>query len=114
MKLRADPEVAQWLIEGDWSFQWDAGNSTKSKTSHGFSMGEIESLFLGTFVPAGEVVRVGMLERRWVVFGQTSAGRRATLVFTVRDEGNLLRPISCRAMREDEEAVYEEAIADSE
>ena len=46
-------------------------------------------------------------EPRWLVLGEDAAGRRLALVFTRR--GNRLRPISCRAMRGKEKALYEKA-----
>jgi hypothetical protein len=39
--------------------------------------------------------------------GEDAAGRRLALIFTRR--GDRLRPISCRAMRPKERALYEEA-----
>ena len=46
-------------------------------------------------------------EPRWLLLGETDAGRQLTLIFTRR--GNRIRPISCRPMRRNERRLYEEA-----
>ncbi len=110
MQFEQDEDLARWfeeLLITKEVFQWDRGNSTKN-AKHGVSQKEIESLFLGSFVLGGRITEPHHIENRWVMFGESAAGRRLTLIFTVRD--NLIRPISCRPMRKEERKLYEEVI----
>jgi uncharacterized DUF497 family protein len=59
---------------------------------------------------AGRIIEPVHAERRYLVLG-VAGGRGAALVFTRR--GELLRPISCRAMREKERAIYDAATKSS-
>ena len=110
MRFEQDEELARWfeeLVITNDVFQWDRGNSTKN-VKHGVSQKEIESLLLGSFVLGGRIIEPHHIENRWVLFSESMTGRRLTLIFTIRD--NLIRPISCRAMREEERKLYEEII----
>jgi len=109
MKLAADPATERWLIGltgADHEFEWDIGNLTKNR-KHGVEAGDIQALVGGDFYFAGRIVEPGHTERRWLALGEDAAGRRLALVFTRREDR--LRPISCRAMRPKERALYEEA-----
>jgi len=106
VKLVAEPDVAAWL----WTrpaMEWDAGNSTKSQTKHGFSTVDVESLLDAPVLFAGRVVEPAYEEARYLLLGVTAGGRRAALVFARR--GDRLRPISCRAMRKKEKEAYDAA-----
>ena len=88
MMLAADPATEGWLIGltgAAQEFEWDIGNLTKNR-KHGVEPGDIHALIGGDFYFAGRIVEP---------------------VFTRR--GDRLRPISCRAMRPKERALYEEA-----
>jgi uncharacterized DUF497 family protein len=87
--------------------EWDTGNSTKSQTKHGFSTADVESVFDAPLLLAGRIVEPAHEEMRYLLLGVTSDGRRAALIFAVR--GDRLRPISCRAMRENEKEAYDAA-----
>ena len=109
MKLAVDPATEGWLIGltgADDEFEWDIGNLTKNR-KHGVEPGDIQALVVGDFYFAGRIVEPVHAERRWLALGEDAAGRRLSPVFTRR--GDRLRPISCRAMRPKESAVYEEA-----
>ena len=109
IKLVADPTTERWLIGltgADHDFEWDIGNLTKNR-KHGVEPGDIQALVGGEFYFAGRIVEPDHTERRWLALGEDAAGRRLALVFTRR--GDRLRPISCRAMRPKERALYEEA-----
>ena len=107
MKLVADEEIAAWLAERP-AFQWDPGNSTKSEVKHGYSAQEIESMMDGITLLAGRIIEPDRGEPRWLLLGTSAAGAPLALVFARR--GNLLRPISCRAMRKSERRLYGKAV----
>ncbi len=110
MRFERDPDLLSWFAALALSkrlFQWDRGNTSKHR-KHNVTPAEIEELFFNPFVLGGRIVEPYHPESRWVLFGQTLKGRNLTLIFTVRDE--LIRPISCRAMRKEEKKLYEENI----
>ena len=106
MRLAHDQEVAAWLSTGP-RLEWDAGNSTKSETKHGFDVADVESLLAGSLLFAGRIVEPQHPEARYLLLGATSDSRLAALIFARR--GEALRPISCRAMRKKEKEVYNAA-----
>jgi len=106
VKLVADPGVATWLGTHP-AMEWDAGNSTKSRTKHGFSTADAESLLDAPVLFAGRIVEPAHEEARYLLLGATARGRRAALIFARR--GDKLRPISCRAMRKKEKEAYDAA-----
>jgi len=109
MKLAADPVTESWLIRltgADREFDWDVGNLTKNR-KHGIEPRHVHALIGGDFYFAGRIVEPVHNEPRWLALGEDATGRRLSLVFTRR--GDRLRPISCRAMRRKETALYEEA-----
>lgn len=106
MKLSADAEIAAWLATHP-AMDWDAGNSAKSETKHGFSTADVESIFDGTVLFVGRIVEPEHEESRYLLLGVTPDGRRAALIFARR--GDKLRPISCRAMRKKEKEAYDAA-----
>lgn len=108
MKVIADTETEQWLLSGP-PFQWDHGNQTKSTVKHGIATDEAESIYLSPVVFGGRMVEPGRGEPRWVLYGVTVTRRHIAIVFTRR--GDMLRAISCRAMRAKEEAAYEARIS---
>jgi uncharacterized DUF497 family protein len=106
VRLTAAPDIAEWLRTRP-HMEWDAGNSTKSQTKHGFGTAEVESILDAAVVFAGRIVEPAHDEARYLLLGVTSGGRHAALVFTRR--GDKLRPISCRAMRKGEKEAYDAA-----
>ena len=111
MKLGGDPEAEAWLEAlpaGPEAFEWDSGNRSKN-SKHGVEPPEVESLFVRTFFLAGRIVEPVHDEPRWLLLGESDAGRRLALIFTRR--GDRVRPISCRPMRQDEKRIYDDAKA---
>ena len=106
MRLTAAPDIAEWLGTRPL-VEWDAGNSTKSQTKHGFRTADVESILDDAVVFAGRIVEPAHDEPRYLLLGVTAGGRDAALIFTRR--GDLLRPISCRAMRKREKEAYDAA-----
>jgi hypothetical protein len=88
-------------------FHWDAGNADKNWDLHQVSQAECEQVFFNrpTLVAPDEKHSQG--EPRYAALGQTNAGRRLAVVFTVRS--SLLRVISARDMSRRVRRVYEKA-----
>lgn len=102
-----DPLAVLALATG---FQWDAGNDTKNWTKHSVTSAECEELFFHQpLVVQVDLAHSGR-EARYAALGQTSAGRRLFLVFTLR--GALIRVISARPMSRREREVYRRAEVD--
>ncbi len=104
VRLTAAPDIAAWLGTHP-AMEWDAGNSTKSQTKHGFSTADVESLLDAPVLFAGRIVEPAHDEPRYLLLGVTSGSRHAALIFARR--GEKLRPISCRAMRKKEKEAYD-------
>lgn len=108
MKISPDGSLDDWLaaiVGSAGQFDWDPGNRAKNR-KHGVEPSEVESLFHRTNFLAGRIVEPTHDEPRWLLLGETDAGRRLALIFTRR--GNQLRPISCRTMRRNERRLYDE------
>ena len=101
---------AQWFW--DWlfalqsfSFEWDAGNATKSFRKHGVRCREAEEVFLERhFIPLGEQCQPLPPEPRYAVLGETHKGKLLFLVCTLRNQR--IRVISARPMNEREREFY--------
>lgn len=107
MKLVPDKFMEQWTAEisGNSSdFDWDIGNTVKL-SKHRVSMSEVHELVSNGPAFLGRIAEPVFDENRWLLAGQTNDGRRLVLIFTRRD--GRIRPISCRAMRKNEEEHYE-------
>jgi uncharacterized DUF497 family protein len=87
-------------------FQWDSGNSEKNWLAHDVSQAETEQVFFNRPVLILPDAAHSQVEVRHYILGRTSAGRRLTIVFTVR--GSLMRPIMARDMSRRERRLYAE------
>lgn len=87
-------------------FEWDDGNRDKNKLKHDVSMGESEQVFFNKPLIILNDDKHSEQEKRYAAFGATDAGRRLTVVFTVRAQ--LIRVISARDMNRKEKAFYEQ------
>jgi uncharacterized DUF497 family protein len=111
VKLEPDSRLDEWLggITGaPEQFEWDAGNQAKTR-KHDVETSDVQSLFHRDVFLAGRIVEPVHDESRWLLLGETDEGFRLALIFTRR--GDLLRPISCRPMRRNEQRLYDEAKA---
>ncbi len=88
-------------------FQWDASNRARAWERHQVSAGECEQVFFQRPVLIAPDPEHSQEEPRCAALGQTAAGRRLTIVFTIR--GTFIRVISARAMSRRERRVYEQA-----
>jgi len=87
-------------------FDWDAGNARKNER-HGVVQVEAEDVFFDPRLLLVPDPRHSQQEPRLHALGETSAGRRLYVTFTLRAEGTLIRVISARDMHRKERAIYE-------
>lgn len=92
-------------LQGCVGFQWDAGNSGKNLDKHDVGDGECEEIFFNDPLVVGEDESHSDDEARGFALGQTNAGRRLFVAFTVRR--SLIRVISARHMTTSERKRYE-------
>ncbi|MGA2263876.1 MAG: BrnT family toxin [Acidobacteriota bacterium] len=88
-------------------FDWDAGNATKNWDLHRVSQAECEQPFFNRPILVAVDASHSAEERRYAALGLTIAGRRLSIVFTIR--GRLVRVISARNMSHRERRLYERA-----
>ena len=86
-------------------FDWDDGNSEKNWLTHRVRRSECEQVLLSQPLIVAQGQLLEDREVRYLAMGETGAGRRLFLVFTIR--GNLVRVISARDMSRQERSVYE-------
>ena len=87
-------------------FEWDDGNHDKNWEKHQVSNSECEEVFFNfplLLQPDSPFAN----EARYYVLGQTSAGRRLFIVFTIREKR--IRVISARDMSRRERNFYEQS-----
>jgi uncharacterized DUF497 family protein len=89
------------------AFDWDDGNRLKSR-KHGVLLSEAEEVF---FNQPLLLVDLGHSERepRYHALGETRAGRRLHITYTLRSHCSLIRVISARDMHRKERAIYDQA-----
>jgi uncharacterized DUF497 family protein len=99
--------LAYWYFRSEsFEFEWDRGNSFKSKAKHGISTKEVEEIFdLKTAIPLGRQILPKVDEERLCVIGPTSSGKMISVVFTFRQ--GRVRPISARPASRKEREKYE-------
>jgi len=102
MLIAPAPDIVEWFITWENSFEWDEANILKLK-KHGFSKDDVEIACSYDFYFSGEVVGEWG-ERRFILYSILEDGRYITIVFTIK--GLLFRPISCRRSRDGEKKKY--------
>jgi uncharacterized protein len=94
----------------DWSaitgFDWDDNNREKNWEKHGVVAGECEEVFFNLPLLLQPDPSHSQKEPRYYVLGQTIAGRRLFIAFTIR--GEKIRVISGRDMSKKERSIYEQ------
>ena len=88
-------------------FEWDAGNRNKNWEKHQVSSSECEEVFFNLPLLLQPDEAHSQSEARYYVLGQTNAGRRLFIVFTIRDKK--VRVISARDMSKRERMIYEQS-----
>lgn len=88
------------------AFEWDTGNTFKSKQKHSVTNQESEEVFFNTPLIVLSDPLHSADEVRYLCLGTTHAGRRLFLSFTIRDK-TVIRIISARDMNKKERTIYE-------
>ncbi len=84
--------------------QWDAGNAEKNWRAHRVSQAEAEQVFFNRPVVIAPDLAHSAREARYAALGRTTAGRRLSVVFTIRV--TLIRVISARDMGRRDRRLY--------
>ncbi len=92
-------------LENCTGFDWDESNTSKNWERHQVTPEEAEDVFFQEPLAVRSDVRHSKGEGRYYVLGQTGAGRRLFVAFTLRR--NLIRVISARDVNRNEAAIYE-------
>lgn len=90
-------------------FEWDSGNSRKSELKHGVSQLEAEEIFFNEPLLFSNDEKHSNHERRLLALGKTNRERVLAVIFTLRQEGTLIRVISARDQHRKERFIYEQA-----
>jgi uncharacterized DUF497 family protein len=90
------------------AFEWDDGNARKNER-HGVSMAEAEQVFFNAPLRLLHDEKHSQAESRFHALGKTHAGRELHIVFTLRNDNQLIRVISARDMHRKERTLYEQA-----
>lgn len=90
-------------------FEWGAGNSRKSEVKHGVSQTEAEEIFFNQPLLVSVDDKHSDQECRFLALGKTNQARALTVIFTLRQEGTLIRVISARDQHRKERQLYEQA-----
>ena len=85
-------------------FDWDEANADKSWERHQVAPEEAEDIFFHQPFVVRSDVRHSKTEKRYYALGQTGAGRRLFVIFSIRRK--LIRVISARDMNRTETETY--------
>ncbi len=85
-------------------FEWDESNREKNWIVHQVTVGECEEVFFNLPLLLQPDPAHSQTEVRYYILGQTNAGRRLFIVFTLRS--NKIRIISARDMSRKERVIY--------
>ena len=92
-------------LENCTGFDWDEANTVKIWERHRVTAEEAEDIFFHQPFVVRSDVRHSKTEKRYYALGQTGAGRRLFVVFSIRRK--LIRVISARDMNRNETETYE-------
>ena len=92
-------------LENCTGFDWDEANTVKIRERHQVTPAEAEDIFFHQPFVVRSDVRHSKTEKRYYALGQTGAGRRLFVVFSIRRR--LIRVISARDMNRNETETYE-------
>lgn len=91
-------------LDAGTGFAWDEGNAHKNWERHRVTPEEAEDVFFNEPLVVRSDVRHSKREKRYYALGQTSAGRRLFVAFTIRR--SLFRVIAVRDMNRREMDAY--------
>jgi uncharacterized protein len=89
-------------------FEWDVAKAAANEAKHGVSFGEATTAFSD---PLGRVVpdpRHSVGEERLALLALSARGRLLAVMFTEREQGEVIRIISARLATRHERRDYEE------
>ena len=89
-------------------FEWDQGNIGKNLIKHNVTDKESEEPFINKPNFTSDDEKHSTLEKRSLILGITNAGRKLSIIYTIRN--NKIRIISARDMDKKERREYEEKI----
>lgn len=88
------------------SFEWDKGNIDKNLKKHNVTNKEAEEIFENhPHLLLEDNKHSTMLEKRYMIWGESDHKRKLTVIFTVRE--NKIRIVSARDMHIKERERYE-------
>lgn len=87
-------------------FEWDEGNRLKSAEKHNVSQAEAEQVFADRRLLVLVDDKHGGDEKQFHAYGETQAGRRLQVSFTLRLNATLIRVISACDMSRKERTRY--------
>ena len=87
-------------------FDWDDGNARKSLDKHGVSQKEAEEVFFDPALLVLDDVKHSREEERFQALGESAAGSRLHITFTLRNDGTRIRVVSARHMNRKERTFY--------
>jgi uncharacterized protein len=87
-------------------FDWDESNLARNWEKHRVTPWECEQTFFNVPLVVADDLAHSAVEPRYYVLGQTDAGRRLFIVFTIRKRR--IRMVSARDMSPKEQRVYHE------
>lgn len=94
------------MYNRDVRFEWDPRKARENLRKHGVSFREASTVFFDSLSVTGEDPDHSVDERRWVMFGLSTAGRLLIVSYVERDD--VIRIISSREMNPGERHIYEE------
>lgn len=97
------------------TFEWDKGNIDKNFKKHSVANKEAEEVFENkpSFIIEDE--KHSLMEKRYMIWGETDAGRKLSVFFTVRKDKMSkallrIRIISARDMNKKERKAYKQSL----
>ena len=92
-------------------FEWDSGNRRKNEVKHSVTQMEAEEVFFNNPLLISTDDKHSEIENRYLALGKTNKDRGLTIIFTLRQNGTLIRVISARDQHRKERHLYAKAAA---
>ncbi len=107
-KFAYDSQIEEFILQKEFYFEWDEGNSEKSNAKHGISSSEAEEVFFDErFLSLGLQIDPKAEETRYGIIGTTWGLKILFVSFTVR--ASKIRVISARKANKRERRIYEKS-----
>ena len=92
-------------------FEWDSGNRRKNEVKHSVTQMEAEEVFFNNPLLISTDDKHSEIENRYLALGKTNKDRGLTIIFTLRQNGTLIRVISARDQHRKDRHLYAKAAA---